>query len=496
MSESRLRNAGTAVTGEASESAKPAIVWFRQDLRLADNPALDAALERGGPVVPVYVWAPDEEGKWAPGGAARWWLHHSLESLAEDLSKLGSRLVIRRGESLTQLRSLAAETGADAILWNRRYEPAIIERDTRLKAALSSDGLHVRSYNSHLLFEPWTVSNRAGGPFHVFAPYWRTVQALPEPHLPKPIPSEIRPPRTWPRTLPLEALELEPKIPWAGGLRETWRPGEAGAHEHLRRFAAEGLGAYADDRNKPSVLGTSRLSPYLHWGEIGPRQVWHAIRAEEKGEGEQTHLRELGFREWSYHLLYHYPNSPDAPLDPKFTAFPYEEDDRRLEAWRGARTGYPIVDAGMRELWRNGWMHNRVRLITASFLVKDLLQPWQRGVEWFWDTLVCADLANNSMGWQWVAGTGADAAPFFRIFNPVTQGEKFDPEGEYVRRWVPELAALPNEYIHHPWEAPPLVLAAAGVELGKSYPHPIVDHKAARARALAALETIKTESTA
>ena len=476
-------------------SSAASLVWFRLDLRLEDNPALLAALARGGPVVPVYIWAPEEEGRWAPGGASRWWLHHSLESLRASLRERGAQLIIRRGPSLQALRELLAETGADAVYWNRRYEPAVIARDKEIKVALRDEGGQAESFNAALLHEPWTVTNRGGKPYGVFAPFWRAYGALPPPPPPEPLPAAVPAPGHWPDSLPLTDLELEPKIDWAAGMRETWRPGEPGSLSRLDRFVTEALTGYAGGRDRPGQRATSTLSPHLHWGELGPRQVWHAVSGRMRGEDAEAYLRELGWRDFAYHLLYHHPHFPEQPLDPKFAAFPFRDDPRELRAWQRGRTGYPIVDAGMRQLWRLGWMHNRVRMVTASFLVKDLLMPWQRGEEWFWDTLVDADLASNTTNWQWVAGSGADPAPFFRIFNPVTQGEKFDPEGEYIRSWVPELARLPDRYIQKPWEAPPDVLSAAGVVLGQTYPHTIVEHATARKRALDAFATIQAEPT-
>jgi len=420
------------------------IVWFRLDLRLADNPALQAAVERGRPVIPVYIWVPEEEGKWPPGAASRWWLHHSLAALDASLRQRGSRLIIRRGPSLETLRALMQETGADTVFWNRRYEPAIIARDKTIKA-----GLPAESFNSALLFEPWELK-----PYRVFTPFWKACLAkgLISHPVGRAVPSA---PSRWPASVPLNELQLLPKLDWARGF--DWEPGEAGARKLLQRFNPS---RYTAERDRPDLRGTSRLSPHLHFGEIGPRQIWAALvkNADQSGWG---YLRQLGWREFAHHLLYHFPHTADEPLRPEFAKFPWQPDRKQLRAWQRGQTGYPLVDAGMRELWSTGWMHNRVRMVVASFLVKDLLISWQDGAHWFWDTLVDADLANNTLGWQWVAGSGADAAPFFRIFNPTSQAEKFDPRGEYARHWVPEPVA------------------------------PIVDHAVARKRALAALEKIK-----
>lgn len=479
-------------------SASPALVWFRLDLRLSDNPALLAAVRRGGPVIPVFVWAPEEEGDWPPGGASRWWLHQSLKALAADLEHRGARLILRRGPTLGTLLELARSTGASAVHWNRRYEPALVARDTRLKAALQGAGLEVASFNSALLFEPWTVTNQAGKPFQVFTPYWRHCLGQAEPPPPQPPPASWPAPARWPRSEPLAALELEPRVDWAAGLRAAWTPGEAGALAALRRFVEHGFADYTEQRNRPDLPGTSRLSPHLHFGELGPRQVWHALKAEAARRGwaadawrRSPFLAELGWREFAHHLLFHFPHTPDQPLRPEFAHFPWRKHPAALRAWQRGRTGYPIVDAGMRELWSTGWMHNRVRMIVASFLVKDLLVDWREGARWFWDTLVDADLASNTLGWQWTAGCGADAAPFFRIFNPTLQGQKFDPHGDYVRRWVPELARLPAEWMHQPSAAPAEVLARAGGELGVHYPRPIVSHAIAREVALEALARVK-----
>ena len=470
-----------------------AILWLRLDLRLADNPALLAAIRHGGAVVPVFIHAPAEENPWPPGGASNWWLHQSLAALEKNFRPLGSQITFRRGPGLETLRSLARETGATGVFWNRRYEPAVIARDATIKDALRADGLKAESYNAALLHEPWTVKNKSGNPFQVFTPFWKHCLTLDEPHAPLTAPEKIPAPLKWPGSLALAELELEPKINWAEGMRAAWPPGEAGARQSLQQFLTRGFADYTDQRNRPDLIGTSRLSPHLHFGEISPRQIWHALKSFAAKPGRppaQWHgsqfLAEVGWREFAHHLLFHFPRTTDAPLRREFENFPWRADEKLLRAWQKGRTGFPIVDAGMRELWTTGWMHNRVRMIAASLLVKDLLQPWQAGAKWFWDTLVDADLAQNSLGWQWTAGCGADAAPYFRVFNPTTQGEKFDPDGDYVRRWCPELAKLPAKWIHQPDQAPMDVLRAANVQLGKNYPAPIVDHAAARVAALAA----------
>jgi deoxyribodipyrimidine photo-lyase len=474
------------------------LVWLRLDLRLADNPALHTAVKRNGPVITVFIHSPEEEAPWEPGGASLWWLHQSLAAVDAELRTAGSRLVIRRGPSLEVLRGLINETGAGALFWNRRYEPAIVARDQKIKAALGAEGLQVESFNGALLHEPWTIQNQSGKPFQIFTRFWRYCLTKPDPADPLPAPRRLIAPQSWPDSLPLDALELEPKINWAEGIRAAWKPGTAGAHAQLKRFLREAVGKYSVDRNRPDLVGTSRLSPHLHFGEITPRQIWDAMRGQAErysvpGWRTSQFLTELGWREFSHHLLYHFPLTPTEPLRAEFKEFPWRKDQRRLKAWQKGCTGFPIVDAGMRELWTTGWMHNRVRMIVASFLVKNLLIPWQDGARWFWDTLVDADLAQNTLGWQWTAGCGADAAPYFRVFNPVSQGAKFDPHGKYVRRWCPELAKLPNEWLHQPWVAPTSALADAGVRLGGDYPEPIVNHRDSRKVALGAFAKIKEQ---
>lgn len=473
----------------------PSIVWFRLDLRLSDNPAIAAAIERGGPVLPVFIWSPEEESPWPPGAASRWWLHQSLTSLDADLRTLGLRLVIRRGPALDALHALAKETGATAVFWNRRYEPAVSARDAKAMEALRGEGLAVENFNAALLHEPWTIQNRSGKPFQVFTPFWRHCLAQPDPPQPLPAPRRLPAPGRRPGSLALEELQLEPRAKWADGFRTLWQPGEAGAAAALNRFLAWGFDNYSAQRSRLDIAGTARLSPHLHFGEISPRQVWHALARmaaqsvlPPSSWRDSQFLTELGWREFAHHLLHHFPHMPTAPLRAEFARFPWRKNAFWLRAWQQGRTGFPIVDAGMRELWATGWMHNRARMVVASFLVKDLLIDWQEGARWFWDTLVDADLANNTLGWQWTAGCGADAAPYFRVFNPLSQSRKFDPDGEYIRRWCPELAKLPTRWIHEPEKAPAEILRAAGVELGRTYPRPIVSHAIAREVALEAYE--------
>jgi deoxyribodipyrimidine photo-lyase len=476
----------------------PIIVWFRLDLRLADNPALHAAAQAGGAVLPVFIDASQEETPWQPGAASRWWLHHSLIELDANLHQAGSRLVIRHGPALEAILELAQQTQARAVFWNRRYEPAVIGRDNRLKESLGNAGLEVRSFNAALLHEPWTIRNQSGRPFQVFTPFWKQCLAQPDPSETLAAAKQLSRPNKWPHSLSIKELELEPRIDWAGGLRDTWMPGEAGARSNLVAFLKNSFADYSAQRNLPGIRGTSRLSPHLHFGEISPRQVWQSLSrmAAKRGlteiEWRQSQfLTEIGWREFAHHLLHHFPHTPLEPLRPEFKNFPWRKDRTDLVAWQKGLTGFPIVDAGMRELWKTGWMHNRVRMIVASFLVKDLLLPWQYGARWFWDTLVDADLANNTLGWQWTTGCGADAAPYFRVFNPAIQGEKFDPHGTYVRHWCPEISRLPDKWLHRPEAAPANILHEARVELGRTYPKPIVSHSAARQTALRAFERSK-----
>jgi deoxyribodipyrimidine photo-lyase len=505
---------------------RPAIVWFRNDLRLADNPALHAAARSRRPLVCIYIHDEETPGLRSAGAAARWWLHGSLEALHAALAKHGGHLNILRGASGETLNAIVDHVNAEAIYWNRRYDAGGRQIDDDLETELEQRGIEVETFNGHLLHEPWILKNQSGKPFRVFTAYWRTAlkQAAPPAPLPAPRKLLFHRPLDMRRSLnvQLAALGLRPAAPdWAGGIHAAWRPDETGAHAHLKRFLARTLSNYATDRDRPDLQGTSRLSPYLTFGNISPRQVWHtaqkAVPARDvtaprwgrhryRGSSaaapvssrrsaalpRQLHkfLAELGWREFNYHVLYHHPDLAARNFQSRFDPLRWRRDRRGLEAWRRGRTGYPIVDAGMRELWTTGWMHNRVRMVAASFLIKHLLIDWRSGERWFWDTLVDADPANNPANWQWVAGTGADAAPYFRIFNPVLQGEKFDPDGDYVRRWVPELAHLPAKLIHKPWTAGAKQLAAAGVRLGETYPHPIVDHHKARLRALRNIKSL------
>jgi len=476
--------------------ADEAVLWFRRDLRLRDNPALEAAAKAHRVIVPVFVWSPEEAGDWPPGGASQWWLHRSLEALDAALRARGSRLTLRAGPPLEALRALLKATGTRAVYWNEQTEPSLRQRDAAVREALEGGGIACHTFAPCELVDG-DFLNKQGRPYQVFTPFYRAASERARLPAPLPAPKQLGAPARWPDSLPLDALDLHPRHPWADGLEASWPPGEAGAWARLKAFQQE-VAAYPEARDVPGGEGTSRLSPHLHFGEISAPRVALEITAaaESRGgagalRGAEAFVRQLYWRAFAEHLLRHFPETPEQPLRPAFARFPWRDAPADLRAWQRGQTGYPIVDAGMRQLWRTGWMHNRVRMIVGSFLVKDLLLPWQAGARWFWDTLVDADLANNTLGWQWIAGCGADAAPYFRIFNPVRQGEKFDADGAYVRTWVPELAAMPDRWLHCPWEAPREILDAAQVRLGQTYPHPIVDHAAARAAALEAYAQIK-----
>lgn len=453
------------------------IVWFRQDLRLSDNPALAHAIKSGGKIIPVYILDDKAAGQWALGGAARWWLHHALADLSDSLQKAGAQLIVRRGDALTELLKLITEKKAPQIFWNRRYEPYAIAQDKAIKEKLSDAGLNVESFSARLLNEPWTIKNGSGLPFRVFTPYWKAcLKKLHSDGVPAPLPAPKKI-LGFDKKLRSDDLDLLPTKPdWSKGLAARWQVGEKAAQKTLHDFIDDNLMHYTVERDFPAKDTTSHLSPYLAHGQISPRQCWHAIQTglasgtipPHKHAEADKFLAEIGWREFAYHLLFHFPETPTKPLYTKFEKFPWRKNDKDLRAWQQGRTGYPIVDAGMRQLWQTGWMHNRVRMVVGSLLVKHLLLPWQSGAQWFWDTLVDADLASNTLGWQWIAGCGADAAPYFRIFNPTTQAEKFDKDDLYIKQYVPEYGS-------------------------KSYPKPIVDHDLARKRALEALAEVKQD---
>jgi deoxyribodipyrimidine photo-lyase len=477
------------------DARRPAIVWLRNDLRIHDQPALHAAANRG-PILPVFVLDETASQPRPYGAAARWWLHGSLRRLAHDLEARGGQLVLRRGRTAAELKQLAESVDAQAVYFCRHYEPgaAALERD--ICDALDEQ-IETKSFAGSLLIEPDRIATSSGDPYRVFTPFWKALASMLGSVSVKRLPAKAG---WWSENTESETLvswQLEPGAPdWAVGLREVWEPGEASALERLEAFIDGPVDAYASERDRPDLDGTSRLSAHLRFGEISPRLIWEQMQAAAASgrvdeKAAWSYLRELAWREFSWHLLSHFPSLPQENFRDRFDAFPWRRDAKALRAWQRGATGYPIVDAGMRQLWQSGWMHNRVRMVVGSFLTKHLLIHWRQGEAWFWDTLVDADPANNAASWQWIAGSGADAAPYFRIFNPVIQGQKFDPNGAYVRRWVPEIARLPNRYLHAPWQASATVLASAGIELGRTYPAPIVDHAAARARALEAYASIK-----
>ncbi|MCG6206094.1 DNA photolyase family protein [Rhodopseudomonas sp. HC1] len=484
----------------AKAASRPVIVWFRDDLRLSDHPALHEAAASGAPLICIYVLDEHSPQLRPPearpfGAASRWWLAQSLRALDNNLAERGAALTLRRGPTAEIIAELARQTDAAAVHWIEiEIAPYRAVADD-LAEALSVAGIPHHRHGSDLLAAPAAIRTKEGRGLRVFTPFWRRVLSLGDPPKPQPAPAKLRGVRDLPSD-DLASWQLEPTKPdWAGGLRDSWVAGEDAAREKLSAFL-ESLPGYTPGRDRPDRDATSFLSPYLRFGEITPRQVWYAARfaAAERpaiAADVDKFLSEVGWREFCRHLLADHPDMAARNLQPAFDDFPWVSDDDALKAWQRGSTGYPIVDAGMRQLWHSGVMHNRVRMVAASFLVKHLLIDWRLGEAWFWDTLVDADPGSNPGNWQWVAGCGADAAPYFRVFNPVLQGEKFDPAGDYVRRWVPELAALPNKFIHQPWSATPVELAAAGVALGDNYPEPIVDHKAGRQRALAAYAKLR-----
>jgi deoxyribodipyrimidine photo-lyase len=472
-----------------------ALVLFRRDLRLADNPALVAACAAHARILPVFIHAVDEHtpganAPWVAGAASRWWLHHSLASLQTQLQTHQANLHLRQGDSLSVLLELIRQSGAQAVYWNRLYEPATMARDTQIKAALREHGIEVHSQHGALWSEPWKITTQQGEPYRVFTPYWRNLRTRLNAAAPLLEPDAAE----WldvPGSLPLAALGLLPRTRWDSGLTAAWQPGEPGAREMLELFCDDAINDYAHARDVPARHGTSRLSPHLHFGEISPRQIHFALQEHSQSIDArrrpdiEPYLRELGWREFAHHLLYNFPRTATENFNSRFDGFSWAPpDDVQLERWQQGRTGIPLVDAGMRELWHTGWMHNRVRMVVASFLTKNLRQHWLHGARWFWDTLVDADLANNTLGWQWVAGCGADAAPYFRVFNPVTQAKKFDPQGIYLRRWLPELADAPLDLLHEPWKDPSMP-ARSG------YPAPMIDVAVSRQDALTAYQSMR-----
>ncbi len=473
-----------------------ALVWFRNDLRLSDHPALATAAKSGKPVTCIYIV--ETNASLRPlGGASRWWLHHSLKSLEASLGAIGGRLLCYHGDSEQIVSELVQRLNIDEVHWSRRYGGAERDVDARLKADLKARGVAVESHNGSLLHEPWQVLNKSNEPYKVFTPFWRACLAGPAPERPLPAPEKIVSAAPDPGALSIDALNLLPTKPnWAADFHKYWHVGESAARQRLEDFITNSLTGYGTLRDVPDAHATSRLSPHLRFGEISPREIFYAVQMAREADkipaGDASKfLAEIGWREFSYALLFHNPHLATRNFVSKFDAFEWSEPKASdLEAWQRGRTGYPIVDAGLRELWSTGVMHNRVRMIVASFLIKHLMIDWRVGEQWFWDTLCDADTASNAASWQWVAGSGADAAPYYRIFNPIIQGEKFDPEGAYVRKFVPELKGVAAKHIHKPWELSSAELRSSGVELGKTYPHPIVDHGFARIRALNAFQAL------
>lgn len=472
--------------GDRAITENNAIYWFRQDLRLSDNPAFYQAAKHKN-ILPVYILDDDNAGAYRMGGASRFWLHHALMSLNH---ALGGNLSFYRGNPLDVLGDIIARFDIRAVYWNRCYEPWRRARDAALKQSLTTNGLDVESSNGSLLWEPWEIKKNDGTPYKIFTPFYAK-GCLQTPRTPLPAPQNVTYLKDKKGSLHLAQFALLPDKDWDKKLEPHWDISEDGAHHHFQRFITEGLAHYKTGRNLPAKPYVSRLSPYLHFGQISPHQLWHAIKNGGDDEQSASFCRELGWREFSYHLLYYHPDLPTQNLQSKFDSFPWEEDEALLSAWQRGQTGVPMVDAGMRELWQTGYMHNRVRMIVGSFLVKNLRLHWRHGERWFWDTLLDADLANNSASWQWIAGCGADAAPYFRIFNAVKQGQKFDPDGDYVRRFIPEIASLPQTYLFSPWQAPDPILKQSGITLGAHYPNPIIDLAQSRKAALAAFQALK-----
>lgn len=493
----RLASASIDYT-KLTKKIPPTIVWLRRDLRIGDNPALHHAAKSDKPVLIIYIDQLKPGDLWSMGAASMWWLHHSLKSLAADLKLIGGRLRIFQGDPKAIVTKLITETGADTVLWNRRYEPDAIAKDKLLKTHLSGKKIDVRSFPGNLCHEPWTVKRQENHPYKVFTAYWRaslkheSLKVTTTPGKLKSYRGKLSAETT------LKELKLLPSRDWATRFTTVWAPGESSAKKMLAALIKRKLANYQTNRDIPSVEGTSRLSAHLAFGEISPRQVHAEVQRAlvnkkiAADDNTETFLREIGWREFAVHLLYHFPHTTDEPLDPRFNKMPWSKVVKKdLHRWQQGNTGIPLVDAGMRQLWQTGWMHNRVRMVAGSFLIKNMGYHWLEGARWFWDTLVDADLASNTMGWQWVAGSGADAAPYFRVFNPVRQGERFDPGGDYIREWVPEISGLSNKTIHAPWTASSEELNAASIILGQNYPLPIVELSTSRLDALARFQQIK-----
>lgn len=480
-------------------SAPLTLVWFKRSFRINHNPLLWAAQQYPDPLLPVFIWDGDrhEDNPWPLGGASRWWLHHSLKAFSQQWAQQGRHFWIVQGPVRDQIQTLLSELPVTRLMTDQLFEPAADALDALIAQTCSQRGIAFERYNTQLMLDPTQVKNLQGKPYQVFTPFYKHHRPLlnpPQPQVLGSLPVTV-PAQTWP-SLSVDELGLLPRLDWDKGFYPMWTPGEAGAMTQLNKaIDQQAISQYAQYRDFPAIEGTSRLSPYLHFGEISPWQIWGTLRHQSSlgDSGSEPFVRQLFWREFAYHSLASTPHFDSQPQKKVFDTFPWQDNPSQLRAWQQGKTGYPIVDAGMRELWSTGWMHNRVRMIVGSFLVKDLLIPWQSGAAWFWDTLVDANLANNSLGWQWIAGCGPDAAPYFRIFNPLLQSEKFDPEGVYLRQWLPELRALPTPWIHKPFEAPTLVLQQAGITLGKDYPKPLVNHSIARQEALSAYKSLKPQ---
>lgn len=476
----------------------PILCWFRNDLRLKDNSMIAAALSTKQPILFVYIFDQNADKEFPIGAASKWWLHHSLTSLKESLQNRKADLIVRIGDTESELLKICKQTECTTVFWNRRYEPHHIQFDTELKKSLTQHGLNIKSFSGNLLIEPWDFQNKQGKPYQVFTPFWKTLKYLPLGQTQSSEATQYLNLPIKPSSVSIDHLNLLPKLNWDADFSKNWNPGEKSAWMRFMEFIEDESIQYDDLRNIPSTPGTSRLSPHLHFGEISPNTIWkecfkiiNRSKNITRNKHLESFLREIAWREFSSHLLYHFPSTSHAPLHKQFDCFPWLKNKTNLRKWQQGLTGFPIIDAGLRELWKTGWMHNRVRMIVASFLVKNLMIHWHEGRDWFWDTLVDADLANNSLGWQWVTGCGADAAPYYRIFNPILQGEKFDPEGLYVKTWVPELKFLDKKWIHKPFEAPEHHLAKLNIALGKTYPKPLVSLAETRDRALSAYKNLK-----
>ena len=483
-------------------SSFSAIYWLRREFRFRDNPALYHALANNDRVAVVYIYCPEEEQPWAPGAASRWWLHHSLQNFGQQLEDRGGMLILRQGPSLQTLKQICAELDSQTVYWNRLYEPAIVARDKFVKKTLTDDGIQVKTFNAALLKEPWNATKKDGEAYKVYTPFSKQYFASDD------LSTPLEPPEDFARTcttlssLQLKQLGITPSGHWTEKLSQYWLPGETAALNQLQSFLQHNVLDYPVERDIPSIDGVSKLSPYLHFGEISPRQIWHEVlfsAAHFADNGHHaahtlcvTYLKQLVWRDFAHHMLFHFPHTTERPFRQQFEHFQWDQNISLLNAWQRGDTGIPLVDAGMRELWQTGWMHNRVRMIVASLLTKNGLVNWLEGARWFWDTLVDASLANNTMGWQWTAGCGVDAAPYFRIFSPVRQGQRFDPEGEYVKQWLPELSDVPRKFIHEPWNTPDSVRVQCNFKPGKNYPLPVVDLSAGRGESLARFKALKS----